>query len=188
MGEHIQVQYKQSDEAKLEEWVREAKENLCKGGLASSERDLEVRRKYVAEAIRHARNSAPEVDGISATHWKRLGGLAIDTLTNVAKAMQTEGWEEEAIRAAEAWGNPKDALEYNRGLMVCIPKRPGEVDDVLGEINSPGTTRPLMLVGVDNRMVASAFREKKMGEEYPVVHDLEHRGPGSGRGDRLLRT
>lgn len=40
----------------------------------------------------------PGVDGISATHWKSMVGLAVEVPTSVAKSLQKEGWEKRPYR------------------------------------------------------------------------------------------
>lgn len=89
-----------------------------------------------------------------------MGQEAIDALFEVAKAMQSENWESLTTEAVDRWGQVAGTHGFNKSLMVCIPKKPLEVDEALGEIYSPETTQPLMLVDVDNRIVASSFRAR----------------------------
>ena len=49
-----------------------------------------------------------------------MGQEAIDTLVEVALAMQDEDWERKALEAADLWGQMAGSHGFNMSLMVCI--------------------------------------------------------------------
>ena len=88
----------------------------------------------------------------------------METLFAAAKDLEREE-AQEGIRAAyRDEGDGKNT--FNMGILCCIPKGDGEADMELGQVHEVSQTRPLSLVDVSNRMIASAYKkrwEKNLG-------------------------
>ena len=66
---------------------------------------------------------------------------------------------EEAIR--QAYADEEDGVNgFNMGILCCIPKGSGELDEQHGQVYEVSQTRPLSLVDVSNRMVAAAYKHR----------------------------
>jgi len=116
-----------------------------------------VKRKAVARAIAHARNSAPGPDGIPAAAYRCLGELAIDIFHQAMQALcSTQGVA--MLKTAYSDRCAQDAHDFNLSLLCCLPKKAAGTDPILGDFYSGENTRPLALVNTDNRILASAAR------------------------------
>ena len=150
---------KEINQGELEKWLAEVNAEAQEERLPTEARNWKIRRKDVAWAVKCCRNSAPGPDGISATHWKRLGAVAVDLLFSVAQEAARAAAPDGMIEAEEAEAERKGEHTYNKGLMVCIPKKAVMEHEDLGPVFSPETTRPLMIVDIDNRILALSYKK-----------------------------
>ncbi len=99
----------------------------------------------------------PGPDGIPAAAYKALGGWVIDILHSVICSMSSNDSEPEMC---EAFSDRCHAGEhgFNLSLLCCLPKKAAGTDPDLGQYFRGEDTRPLALVNVDNRIIASAAR------------------------------
>jgi len=126
--------------------------------LDCSTRRWKIRLKDVKHAIRHSNNSMPGPDNIPYTAWKYSGDLAVQILFDVTDALQHDD-ATQLFNTSTA--NPDNTgHDFNLGLLVCLGKKPDSHDDTLGDIYSPGSTRPLSIVNTDNRIIANAAKHR----------------------------
>ena len=123
----------------------------------SSDRRWEIRRKAVVNAVKYSKESAPGPDGIPTAAYKRLGRFAVDILhAALERLCKPEGIHELTTAYQDrSWLGCHD---FNLSLLCCLPKKVSGTDPLMGEYYGPENTRPLALVNVDNRIIASAAR------------------------------
>ena len=117
----------------------------------------DIGRGDVKLAVKTARDSMPGPDGIPSKAYKILGEEAIDILYDAIGVLGRSN-SGDTIRKAYADRCVEDSHEFNASLLCCLPKKPHGVDPEAGEFYAGGDTRPLALVNVDNRIIASAAR------------------------------
>lgn len=173
------------------------RKRVCNEGLSDKDRGCEVRRTDVACAIRHAKNSAMGVGGISATHWKRLGGIAIEFLTKVAQAIQEEGWETSAIEAVEAWAALKTPTNITEASRSASPRRRSKLMRYWAT-SIPRTPRGRSCLWMWATGLWQAFHKRWEHRTFSLlypgsrrgptrqIHHLKHSGPGKRRCHCLL--
>ena len=144
----------------LRDWIREAAPTWEQAPMEQNARAWRVRRKDIARAVRYASNTAPGPDGLTARHWKALGRTAAEALADVAGDMQNGKLVDQLAPAEEDVAESPGEHRYNLSCMVCIPKKPIGCSPEHGDIYAPETTRPLMIVNMDNRIVAAAFKHR----------------------------
>ena len=153
---------KEVDISIIQTWMEELfiqREDGCfETGLPDASSNIwRITREHVEHAVRSARNSMPGPDGIPALAYKILGATGVDILFEVALALGTEN-HHSLIAEAYSDRSAADKHAYNMALLCCLPKKPCEIDPEFGEVYAGEDTRPLALVNVDNRIVASAAR------------------------------
>ena len=111
-------------------------------------------------------------DGIPAYAYKTLGGSAGECLFDVTQALGTENYR--SLLSEAYWDRSgADDHGFNDALLCCLPKKPCEISPELGEIYAWEDTRPLVLVNIDNRIIASAARgcwEGIVDRDYTSIH------------------
>ncbi|CAK0890248.1 unnamed protein product, partial [Prorocentrum cordatum] len=146
------------DQDALSEWLREAAPTWERSPLPRGSEFWHTTRADIAWAVRTASNSAPGPDGIPACLWKRLGSLAVDALEDVATCLRSDSAVHDIREAYQ--DDPDGTCSFNLGVVCCIPKKAGDMDPVLGAVHQAGNTRPLCLVDVSNRLLASAYKRR----------------------------
>ena len=116
-----------------------------------------IRRKDVKAAVKAARDTMPGPDGIPAQAYKLLGDVAITILFDAAVALGMDSHEQSLVEAFADRSSEGSHL-FNASLLCCLPKKPHKTDPEHGEVYRGEDTRPLALVNVDNRIIASAAR------------------------------
>ena len=142
----------------LNKWLEETVAEQDFQKLPNDRHIWEVKRKDVAWAVNTARNSAPGPDGLTASHWKAMGSLGVTLLHEVAKDM-AEPDVKEKIRKAY-WDENGGTNGFNVGILCCIPKGEGEQQEGYGRAFRAEQTRPLSLVDVSNRILASSYKRR----------------------------
>ena len=99
----------------------------------------------------------PGPDGIPYQAWKRLGILAVDTLTEALQALGHGSVEE---KLGDETGSATGAHAFNAGTMVFLPKKVAGLDPTHGDFYTAADVRPLVIVNTDNRLLASAMRHR----------------------------
>ena len=117
----------------------------------------QVIRKHVKTAIQCAKTSMPGPDGIPSTAYKSLGKPAEDILFFAAGALGKSDFKQQ-LNEAYSDRCIDQVHDFNLSLLCCLPKKPLGTDPVMGEYYRGEDTRPLALVNVDNRIIASAAR------------------------------
>ena len=108
----------------------------------------ELKHEHVAQAIDGARDSSsPGPDGIPFSAWKKLKGVAVQTLLKAAKFLGTD----DSLKYL--------ASDFNHAFLTCLPKKASGYDDDGRAYFEPGATRPLSVVNTDNRLIASAYKK-----------------------------
>lgn len=153
---------KEVSDAALQIWMEELfvkDETGCfiTGLPAKGDREWNIRRSAVKDAVNGARNTMPGPDGIPVAAYKRLGSFAVDILFAATTAIGQDG-HKEMLYEAYSDRRTADDHEFNASLLCCLPKKPQGTDPDLGEFFAGEDTRPLALVNVDNRIIASAAR------------------------------
>ena len=153
---------KQIDQMALQMWMEELFTKKPDGSLRASllqgdAAQWKVTRKHVQKAVKYSRNSMPGPDGIPAAAYKSLGDYAVDILHGAMQALAHEGAED---RLREAYYDRLDRTghDFNLALLCCLPKKASGNDQEHGDFYEAGNTRPLALVNLDNRILASAAR------------------------------
>ena len=142
----------------MEDLFIKSEEGLFITGLpAGTEVRWTLKRKHFTKAIDAAANTMPGPDGIPAAAYKHLGGFASDILFNVAQVM-CQGNSKPMFLSAYADRDTPGDHGFNHSLLCCLPKKTAGDDPNLGSYYSGECTRPLALVNVDNRLIASAAR------------------------------
>jgi len=164
LREHWQgvFQEKQVDACALQIWMEELfvkdEQGLYLTGLPEKTSGRwNVRRKMVSQAIRSAKASMPGPDGIPAKAYQMLGSIAVDLLHGAIQSLSSDQGQVELI-AAYGDRSPPNTHDFNLSLLCCLPKKAAGHDPTAGEYFSGENTRPLALVNVDNRIMASAAR------------------------------
>ena len=149
------------DERLLQEWLAEdaAAENGLARALGKTIRQAatwQVRREDVCAAIDRAGTSAPGPDGIPYSAWKALGLLGCDVLFGAIKCLESEGGLEalQEVFPIDAEGTSG----FNAGLMVFLPKKAPQSNELGEEFLRPAELRPLTIVNTDNRLMANTLR------------------------------
>ena len=127
-----------------------------------------VRRKDVETAIRHSGNSAPGPDGIPFKAWRALGALGISILYDTAACLESDEAQhllQEAYHDCDNSCNNEvvnhnGTHHYNHSILVCLPKKSTSITSDGTEAYTANNTRPLSIVNCDNRIVASAARNR----------------------------
>ena len=127
--------------------------------LPTQEGTWRVRRKDVETATRHSGNSAPGPDGIPFRAWRALGPLGITILYDVAMCLETDDAQNH-LRNAFHDTDPALDHQYNHSLLVCLPKKSTSTTEDGTKAYTPNNTRPLSIVNCDNRLIASAARNR----------------------------
>ncbi|CAK0822989.1 unnamed protein product [Prorocentrum cordatum] len=127
--------------------------------LPSHERHWRIRRKDVENAIRHSGNSAPGPDGVPFRAWRALGPLGVSILFNVAQCFEQPQGRDDLPGAYfdETRGEPHN---YNESILVCLAKKSSSTTPEGIKAYASANTRPLNIVNADNRIVASAARNR----------------------------
>ena len=149
------------DETLLEEWLEDdaAAPNGLTGAMSGAIGDAgrwKVQRKDVQAAIDRAGASAPGPDGIPYSAWKALGPLGCDVLFGAADSLEQEG-NLEALQAVFPV-DEQGTSAFNAGLMVFLPKKAPQTNELGEEFLRPSELRPLTIVNTDNRLMANALR------------------------------
>jgi len=155
-------QEKQVETSALQIWMEELfikdEQGVYLTGLPeNSSIEWVVRRKAVAQAINSARASMPGPDGIPAKAYQLLGSIAVDLLHDAIQSLSSEQGQGELV-SAYSDRSPPNMHDFNLSLLCCLPKKATGHDPAAGEYFSGENTRPLALVNVDNRIMASAAR------------------------------
>ena len=127
--------------------------------LPSHERHWCIRKTDIERAIRHSGNSAPGPDGVPFQAWRALGPLGASILFDVAQCFGHSQGNDELPGAFfdEALDHPHN---YNESILVCLPKKSSSTTPDGVNAYVPANTRPLNIVNADNRIVASAARNR----------------------------
>jgi len=149
-------------------------------GVLGSKTDAEwrIRRGDVSRAIREARHSASGPDGLPAAAWLAMGELGEQVLFQVATALEDPDGDEQMEQAFPPDANGVN--DYNRAIMVCIPKKPSGVTAEGLSYFAPKDLRPLSIVNVDNRLVSNAARIRMESHLSEAISE-EQRGFIAGR-------
>ena len=110
-------------------------------------------------AIRHSGNSAPGPDGIPFKAWRALGPLGVSILFEVAKCLETDDAQEYLTKAYNGTDASKDH-RFNHSILVCLPKKSTSTTTDGTKAYTLNNTRPLSIVNSDNRLIASAARNR----------------------------
>ena len=131
--------------------------------LPTQESAWRVRRKDIEEAIRHSGNSSPGPDGIPFRAWRALGPLGISILYDVATCLGTAEAPQHLNTAYQDGDTTTTGHQYNHSTLVCLPKKSTTSTADGTKAYTPNNTRPLSIVNCDNRIVASAARNRWEG-------------------------
>jgi hypothetical protein len=143
------------DEPALSTWLSEAED--IDGAFSTLAADAwTARREEVARAVKSAPATMPGPDGIPFVAWKRLGHLAVDTLTAAAAVLGQEDAREVLVVAMEL--DVSTTHDFNVGSMVFLPKKPAGNDPLFGDYYTAADMRPLTIVNTDNRLITNAYR------------------------------
>jgi hypothetical protein len=137
------------DEAAETDWIERIRA-LCRPASAdwSDPSAWTVRRRHVRKAIATSGHSAPGPDGILYGAYAAVPELATEVIFEVTAAMAHLS-DAELLR----W-----QPNFNLGLLCCLAKGDGELDED-GRCYHPASgTRPLAIVDTVNRLVANAMR------------------------------
>ena len=118
-----------------------------------------VRRKDIETAIQHSGNSSPGPDGIPFKAWRALGPLGISILYDMATCLETDEAQQHLTNAFHDT-EPSLGHQYNHSILVCLPKKSISTTDDGTKAYSLNNTRPLSIVNCDNRLIASAARNR----------------------------
>jgi len=138
-------------------FIKDASGCFITGMPDKSDRIWRITRKSVKESVRNAKNSMPGPDGIPSAAFKMLGDIAVDVLFDVTSALCSSGGRD-CLKEAYADRSLENWHDFNLSLLCCLPKKPYGADPDHGEYYRSEDTRPLALVNVDNRIIASAAR------------------------------
>ena len=130
--------------------------------LPTGEVAWRVRRKDIEQAIRHSGNSAPGPDGIPFKAWRALGPLGVSILHDVAAGLETDAASQHLNSAYHEF-DPRLGHHYNHSILVCLPKKSTTTTEDGTKAYTLNNTRPLSIVNCDNRIVASAARNRWEG-------------------------
>ena len=133
-------------------------------------------------AIRHSGNSAPGPDGIPFKAWRALGPLGVSILFEVAKCLETDDAQEYLTKAYNGTDASKDH-RFNHSILVCLPKKSTCTTTDGTKAYTLNNTRPLSIVNSDNRLIASAARNRW---ECHLSHWILPRQQGFLRGRSIL--
>ena len=118
-----------------------------------------IRREDIQKAIHHSGNSAPGPDGIPFKAWRRLGPLAVTILMDVVQLLQRPD-PDEWLQQAYWDEDTRQTHLFNESILVCLPKKSTKHLEDGTAIYELGNTRPLNIVNSDNRILASAARNR----------------------------
>ena len=138
-------------------FVKNAQGCFITGLPEKSDGRWNIGRGDVKNAVKTARDSMPGPDGIPSKAYKILGDEAIDILYDAIGVLGRSN-SGDTIRKAYADRCVEDSHDFNASLLCCLPKKPHGVDPEAGEYYAGEDTRPLALVNVENRIIASAAR------------------------------
>ena len=145
-------------------------ENI-RGKFRVTKNQLRPSKAVVRQVIKDCGNSSPGPDAIPFEVYKALGEEAVELFWEAAMAM------------IDGAGCPGE--DFNKALMVCIPKAADGATEDSTPYYSPGGTRPISIVDASNRILASIFcvvLEKRIG------HRLHHAQKGFLKGRQMLRN
>jgi len=142
-------------------FVRDANGCFITGLPGKQDNCWRVTRKAVKTAIHCAKNSMPGPDGIPSGAYKQLCTskckVAEDILFDVAVALGSGDFKQH-LNEAYSDRSISQTHDFNLSLLCCLPKKPYGSDPEAGDYYRGEDTRPLALVNVDNRIIASAAR------------------------------
>ena len=124
-------------------------ERRAEGSLHLVLRDIELRRKHVAQAVARSNNSAPGPDGIPYAAWRRMGNVGIDILFAAACEIASE---DGSHLLAQHYG------DFNASLLMFLPQKTVDVLENGQEVFEVSGVRPLNITNTSNRLIASAAR------------------------------
>ena len=98
----------------------------------------------------------PGLDGMPAAAYKKLD-IAVGIFHSVAMSMSSPNGATELV---EAYSDrcADDCHDFNASLLCCLPKKAAGTDAEHGDFYTGDSSRPLALVNIDNRIIASAAR------------------------------
>ena len=136
-----------------------ARRRTTRGVLPTADRHWRIRRRDIEHAIKHSGSSAPGPDGIPFRAWRTLGPLATSILFAVAQCLETEDAES---RLQQAYYDEQLETQhsYNESILVCLPKKKSTTLEDGTDVYQAQNTRPLNIVNADNRLMASAARNR----------------------------
>ena len=112
---------------------------------------------YIRKAIKYAKSTMPGPDGIPAMAFKSLGDFGVDILFDVIQTLMRDD-ALEILTDTFSKLPSEQARSFNESILCLLPKKPTGTDDSNGTYYHPGSTRPLNVSNVDNRLLASAAR------------------------------
>ena len=120
----------------------------------------QVRREHVKSSITYARSTMPGPDSIPAALWKAIGDLGVDVLHRALQELLTDDARSKLQQAYSRFqgGEGNRPHDFNLSLLCCLPKKASGIDAIHGTFYDADSTRPLSIVNVDNRILASACR------------------------------
>ena len=127
--------------------------------LPTNERHWRIRRKDVEKAIRFSGNSSPGPDGIPFKAWRALGPLGISILFDVANTLEQPNGAE-SFPGAYFDEDQSHPHHFNASTLVCLAKKSSSTTPDGVKAYVPANTRPLNIVNCDNRIIASAARNR----------------------------
>jgi len=88
--------------------------------------------------------------------------------------MAEELWEDGGQEALdEAYAREGMDNEFNLAVLACIPKKPIESDEIYGDVYDAESTRPLMVVNMENRIIAAAYKRQWEAVAGPGVSAMQ---------------
>jgi len=125
------------DEELLGAWIHaDVEERRAEGSLHLVLRDIELRRRHVAQAVARSNNSAPGPDGIPYAAWRRMGNVGIDVLFAAACEIASE---DGSHLLAQHYG------EFNASVLMFLPQKAVGVLENGQEVFEVGGVRPSIL-------------------------------------------
>ena len=135
--------------------MRDERGEVASGLRSKDSPRWRVRRQDVARAVRISGNGSPGPDGIPYKAWRKLGELGVDILH---EAMDDLMGEDAISLLRQAYAQEDGLHSFNLSSLICLPKKKTGTDELLGDYYDTASTRPLVVVNTDNRLMANAAR------------------------------
>ena len=91
--------------------------------------------------------------------WRALGSLGISILYDTAACLESDDAQQRLLQAYHDCDSD-GTHQYNHSTLVCLPKKSTTTTRDGTEAYTTNNTRPLSIVNCDNRIVASAARNR----------------------------